>query len=296
MASGYTSASGGATLTREQVESILIEPLKAQAVVLAARPRLFFSNGGVPLRIPRLDAFDLTDPWRSENTLIKEEDPDFGEVVLLPSSLKSLKVLHRISNELARHAVTDIANTLGTAMVSEVARAFDAAALVGTGAANTVTGLANSTGVQTTAGVGTPTVDDLYDAEGKLMAANANPATAAWFMAPRDLTALRKQREGAGTGAYLLQPSPTEAGRLTLLGHPVYVTTGIPTNGGAGTESKIILADMQQVAVGIDAEPTFTILDQTYGDWDQVALRVVARMDIAPLNPAGVVVLTGVTP
>jgi len=53
---------------------------------------------------------------------------------------------------------------------------------------------------------------------------------------------------------------------------------------------------MQQVAVGIDLEPSFTVLDQTFGDWDQVALRIVARMDIAPLNPAGVVVLTGVTP
>ncbi|MDQ3575476.1 MAG: phage major capsid protein, partial [Actinomycetota bacterium] len=151
--------------------------------------------------------------------------------------------------------------------------------------------------VQTTAAVGSPTVDKLYDAELKLLAANANPATAAWFMAPRDLITLRKQREGAGTGAYLLQPSPTEAGRLTLLGHPVYPSTAIVTTGGAGTnESKIILADMAQVAVGIDAEPSFTILDQTYGDWDQVALRVVARLDIAPLNAAGVVVLNGVTP
>ncbi len=206
-------------------------------------------------------------------------------------------MLHRISNELARHAVTDIATTLGTALVGEVARTADAAFLVGDGAANTIRGLANATGVQTTAAVGAPTVDKMHDAELKLMAANGNPATAAWFMAPRDLIALRKQREGTGTGAYLLQPSPTEAGRMTLLGHPVYVSTAIPTNGGAGTnESRILLADMAQVAVGIDAEPSFTILDQTYGEWDQVALRVVARLDIAPLNAAGVVVLNGVTP
>ena len=297
MPSGYQSATGGATLTAPQVEQILIAPLKARAVVLQAGSRIFYSRGGVPLRIPRLDSVTLNDPWRSENTLIAETDPTLGEVVLLPSSLKSLKVLHRISNELARHAVTDIANTLGGALVGEVARNADAAFVVGDGAANTVRGLANATGVQVTAATGTPTVDKLYDAENKLMAANADPATAAWFMAPRDLTALRKQREGAGTGAYLLQPSPTEAGRMTLLGHPVYVSTGIPVNGGAGTnESRIILADLQQVAVGIDMEPTFTILDQTFGDWDQVALRIVCRMDIAPLNPAGVVVLTGVTP
>jgi hypothetical protein len=27
------------------------------------------------------------------------------------------------------------------------------------------------------------------------------------------------------------------------------------------------------------------VLDQTFGDYDQVALRVVARYDAAPLNP-----------
>jgi HK97 family phage major capsid protein len=249
----------------------------------------------VPLRIPRLDSVTLTDPWRSENTLIAETDPLLGEVVLLPSSLKSLKVLHRISNELARHAVTDIAATLGTAMVAEVARAADSAFLTGDGAAGTIRGLANATGVQVTAAVGTPTVDALYDAEQKLMAANGDPSTACWFMAPRSLTSLRKQRDGGATGGYLLQPSPTEAGRMTLLGHPVYVSTAIATNGGAGTnESRIILADMAQVAVGIDAEPSFTVLDQTFGDWDQVALRIVARLDIAPLNPAAIVVLNGV--
>ncbi len=84
---------------------------------------------------------------------------------------------------------------------------------------------------------------------------------------------------------------------MTLLGHPVYVTNAIPVNGGAGTnESRIILADLAQVAVAIDMEPTFTILTETFGNWDQIALRIVCRMDVAPLNPAGVVVLAGVTP
>jgi len=93
--------------------------------------------------------------------------------------------------------------------VRRIANALDAAFLFGAGTANTILGIANATGVQTIAAVGTPQVDDLYDAENLLMVANGNPATAVWFMAPRDLTALRKQREGAGSGQYLLQPSPT---------------------------------------------------------------------------------------
>ena len=38
------------------------------------------------------------------------------------------------------------------------------------------------------------------------------------------------------------------------------------------------------------------LLDQTYGYYDQQAIRVVARYDAAPLNAEAVVILRGVTP
>ena len=37
------------------------------------------------------------------------------------------------------------------------------------------------------------------------------------------------------------------------------------------------------------------ILDQTFGDYDQQAIRVTARYDAAPLNPEAIVTLTGIT-
>jgi len=70
----------------------------------------------------------------------------------------------------------------------------------------------------------------------------------------------------------------------------------MPRNGGVGTnESRIILADMKQVAVGRDQEINGTILTETFAHYDQMAIRITARFDIAPLNPEGVVVLNGVT-
>jgi len=35
------------------------------------------------------------------------------------------------------------------------------------------------------------------------------------------------------------------------------------------------------------------ILDQTFGDYDQQAIRVTARYDAAPLNPEAVVIIEG---
>jgi len=36
------------------------------------------------------------------------------------------------------------------------------------------------------------------------------------------------------------------------------------------------------------------VLDQTFGDFDQQAIRVVARYDAAPVNDEAVIALTGI--
>jgi len=293
MPSGYSSTAAGGALVPDHVLPLLIEPLMSRSVVLEAGPQRFDAQGA-PVRVPRIDTLPLADPWRAENVEIAETDPVYDELTLLPTSLKSLKVIHRISNELARNAEGDVASLVSDALVRRIAVELDKAFLVGDGAANTITGLRAQTGAQVVAAVGAPTIDDLYDAEQLLMAANADPASAVWFMAPRSLTSLRKVKDTAGQ--YLMQPSPTEQGRMTLLGHPVYVSTQIPTNEGAGTnESSIILADMAQVAVAVDQDVTLTLLNERYGEFDQIGLRVTARFDIGALNPEAVVALNGVT-
>ena len=83
---------------------------------------------------------------------------------------------------------------------------------------------------------------------------------------------------------------------MTLLGHAVYVTTAIPITGGAGTNESRISWRTFSKWPWASTSRQFTVLTETFGNWDQIALRIVCRMDIAPLNPAGVVVLTGVTP
>lgn len=172
MPSGFQTIPVGGALVPEQVVGELVDQLTAEAVVLAANPRAFVAQGA-PVRVPRIDAWTLADPWRAENTQIAESDPTFGEVVLLPSTLKSLKVILRLSRELARNAVVDVANVLSVALVRRIANVLDAAMLVGDGAGDTVRGIANATGVQTVPAVGALTVDDLHDAIGLALGANA---------------------------------------------------------------------------------------------------------------------------
>lgn len=126
------------------------------------------------------------------------------------------------------------------------------------------------------------------------MGANADAERMRWLMASRDFVNLRKLK--VGQGRYQLQPDPTREGAFRLLGLPVTITNRLPIDGGVGNdESEIVLADFSQIAVARDLSPSVKILDQTHGDYDQQAIRVVARYDVAPLNPSAVVILRAIT-
>lgn len=279
-------------LTQEQVVNLLIKPLTARSVFLAAGPRIFDTDGN-QVRIPTL--VSMTDPaWHGENELITEVEADFGEITLLPSTMQSVKSLTRFSNELARQSVIALDAALRDRMVADVADKLDSQFLSASGdGITTPKGIFAYTGVQTLAVDGPLTLDDLQDAEGLVLAANVNPASVRWFLTSRDFVALRKGKDT--TGRYLIQPDPTEGGAYRLLGHGVTVTNRLPDTTGTTPTGRALLADMSQIAVARDLAPSVTILDQTYGDYDQQAIRVVARYDAAPLNPEAIVKLTGIT-
>ena len=280
-------------LTAEQVQAILIQPLEAASVFLAAGPRIFDTAG--PLRIPKLNSMEEP-AWHGENELITEVDPDFGEVTLLPSTMKSLKSLTRFSNELARQSVISLDAALRDRMVADIAAKLDAAFIAGDGgdpAGTEPLGILNYAGTQEIDAVGTLSIDDLHDAEGLLLSANVDPTRVRWFMRPETFTSLRKLKDGQQR--YMIQPDPTESGAYRLLGHGVVVTNRIPVDTTPTPDTtEAFLADFSTIAVARDLAPSVKILDQTYGDYDQMAIRVVARMDAAPMLPEAIVVLRGV--
>ena len=279
-------------LTEQQVQRILVQPLRSASVFLAAGPRIFDVTAAGTVRIPRL--VSMTAPgWHGENELITEVDATFGEVLLL-DGVKSLKSITRFSTELARSSVVALDSALRDRMVLDVAAKIDEAFIAGSGATGIPRGILSYIGVQSVAAVGALTLDKLLDAVALAYSANVDTARLRWMMPSRTFIALRKIKDTAGQ--YLLQPDVTADVQFRLLGIPVVVTNRIPTNGGAGVnEASVVLADFSQIAVARDLAPSVKLLDQTYADFDQQAIRVVARYDAAPLNPAAIVVLRGVT-
>lgn len=279
-------------LTREQVQAILVQPLETASAFLASGPRVFDTNGS-PVRVPKMGG--PTDPsWHGENELITEVDVDFDEVTLLPSTMKSVKTLTKFSNELARQSVVSLDAALRDRLVRDVAAKIDAQLFsAGGDGIATPKGLFAYSGVQTVPVAGALTLDHLLDAWGLALAANVDMARLRWVMKPREFTALRKVKDTQER--YQLQPDPTQDGVFRLFGAPVTITSRVPDTTGATPTGRVGLVDFSQIAVARDQAPTVKVLDQTFGDFDQMALRVTARYDAAPLNPEAVVVLSGIT-
>jgi len=104
-------------LLQEQVANILVQPLEAASVVLSRGMRIFDTHG--PLRIPKLTA-GASVGFVAEGGRIPEADVDFGEISLMPSTLKSLNVLIRFTNELLRQSVIGLDATLRQRLVTDV--------------------------------------------------------------------------------------------------------------------------------------------------------------------------------
>lgn len=268
-------------LLQEQVAQLLVQPLEAASVVLASGVRIFDTAG--PLRIPKLTS-GASVGFVGESELIPEGDVSFGEIKLMPSDRKSLKVLIRFSNELLRQSVIGLDATLKTRLVTDVSNALDDALLKGTGASKSITGIINQTGVQTGV-LDTTDADSLLDAIALASAAEVTPNR--WFISGADFIALRKLKDG--NERYLLEDDVTSDVTYRLFGIPVTVTNKLA--GG-----KAVLADTSQIAVARDLAPSVTLLSERYADYDEQAIRVVTRYDLGLLHPEGVIVLTAATP
>ncbi|RBP64140.1 HK97 family phage major capsid protein [Brevibacterium sanguinis] len=264
-------------LLKEQVSALLIQPLEAQSIFLSSGVRIF--DTAEPLRIPKLVS-SSSPAWVGEGELIPEHDVNFDEVTLMPRDRKSIKTLIRFTNELLRQSTVGLDAVLKERLVSDVSRKLDTAFLVGDGTNGSVTGIVNQAGAQQ-AVLDTTNPDSLLDALAMASAAEVTPTR--WFISGTDFFALRKLKDA--DGKYLIVSDLTAGASYTLFGIPVTVTNKLPTG-------KAVLANMAEVAVARDTNPTVKLLDQRYAEFDEQAIRVTARFDLGLLHPEGVIVLT----
>ena len=264
------------SLIAEHVSGMLVEPLQAASVVLAANPLVI--DSAAPVRIPTLSkAFNPA--WVGENELIPSETGEFGELKLMPTERKSIKTIVRVSNELIRAAAVGVSEILQTRLVSDVKDKLDTALLTGDGAGNSVTGLLNlANPLKGAFDASDP--DSVLDGLALMSAAEVQPT--ALFMNGADFYKMAKVKDTAGRP--LIQPNLQAGAAYQIHGMTVTATNKLP-------EGKAILADMSKVVVVRDTDPRIDIFTERWAEYDQVGIRVATRYDMGVLHPEAVAVL-----
>lgn len=276
------------TLINERIASLLIAPLEQASSFLAAGPRVIDTNQ--PLRVPRI-ASGINAGFVKEGEQIGDDSVAFDEVTLLPSSLASIKTITRVTNELVRTSVVGaLDSVLQNRLVTDVARALDAAMWDGSGADDTVRGILQDPDIATG-------VLDLTDADSVLdgiavaLSNKVNPTHIA--MTSASFSALRKLKVGGSGGTdnrYLFDPTTIQNGTtFSLFGLPVIVSDVISDVDGA---ARVALVDFSNVIVARDLASDVKVLSELYADYDSVGIRVVSRWDVALAHPQAVTVLT----
>lgn len=271
------------SLIREKVANMLVQPLQASSVILNAGATIFDSSE--PLRIPTIEE-GVNPEWVGENELIPEDEVTTGEISLMPSDRKSIKIITRVSNELIRQATIGVSGVLESRLVADVRNKLDTALLMGDGGGdtpdNSILGVVNQPGV-TTGVFDAADPDSVIDAIGALNALEVNPTRL--IVSGADFTEMRKLKDNSGR--YLLTPDISAGAVGSIHGIPVSITNKLE----AGTA---VLADMSAIAVVRDIDPRVDILKERYADYDQTGIRVVTRYDLGLIRPNAVAILTAV--
>ncbi|MFN8102744.1 MAG: phage major capsid protein [Mycobacterium sp.] len=272
--------SANSTLLQSQVAQLLVQPLEQMSTFLSAGPVIIDSSDSV--RVPRI-VNGVTAGFVGEGGQITDGDVAFDEVTLLPSTLKSLKVLVRVSNELIRQSVVGLDAVLQQRLITDVANALDAALWDGDGSSNTITGILQADDIET-GELDLDDIDSLIDGIAAAMANKVKPTH--WAMSSTTFNAFRKIKVGTSDARYVFDPSTVQNGTaFQLLGLPVIITDNVGEDAAA-------LVDFSKVVVARDVDAQVKILDQTWGDYDSVGIRVVSRYDVALLQPEAVTLLT----
>lgn len=113
-------------------------------------------------------------------------------------------------------------------------------------------------------------------------------------MTAATFTAFRKLKVGSDDNRYIFDPTTIQNGTtLELMGLPVIITDNIPdVTVSSVLKARVALVDFNNVVVARDVDADVKLLDQTWGDYDSVGIRVVTRYDTALLHPQAVTLLT----
>lgn len=272
------AASGSKVVATNTVD--FIEALRARLVVIQAGAKLMPGLKG-NLSIPKLTGGNVV--WNSETGNSADFAAAFGEVTMSP---KRLTAYQTVSKQLLVQSEYAIEQIITGDMYRSVALAVDAAALEG-GAANTPTGILNTSGIGSvecgTTG-GALTWAKVVALENEVAVDNADLGALAFVTNPK----VRAQLKGTSVGTDQRMVW-SESGN-SLMGYNAFVTTQVPStldkDTTTGVLSALIFGNFNDLMLGQWGGLDITMDPFTAALSAQVKIYIDSLWDVALRNAA----------
>jgi HK97 family phage major capsid protein len=278
-----TTVSGASLLSPEQVEQLVIRPVKAASVAFNPAVATTVSVSGKNVRFPIVTA-DPAAAFVAEGAEITPNDLVVTELDVSPAKCAGLSI---ISRELAEDSSPAAAEIVGAGLARDLARAVDAAFL-GNVASPAPAGLASlpvtAGNVNVVALGATPTTLDGF-ATAIANSAAAGAILTAFVVSPADGLVLAKMKQGSALNTPLLSQDPSQPNRKTIFGVPVIVSPQATAGVLWGlTNSRIYTVLRAGTKVETDTSVFFTS--------DRVAVKCTMRVTFAFVHNAALNKLT----
>lgn len=297
--SGATSGAGGVTIPQAQGAEI-IELLRPRVVVRKAGARSVPMPAG-ELRNARQSG-GATAGYGAELDATAVSAQTFDSV---PMGFKKLTSLVPISNSLLRHSSVAMAMLVRNDLLEAMALREDLGFLRGDGTNDTPNGLIDwaLVGNVQTAVAATATAAELAirTAVSRVEDSNVGMIAPGWAMRASAKNWLASLRDANNN---LVFPSIDAKGELK--GYPIFTTSQLPNNLGAGTnQTEVVFADFNEIMIGegeaitiaTSTEAAYVEAGTTKSAFqkDQTLMRAISEHDLAPAHDEAIAVINGVS-
>lgn len=260
----------------------ILDAMVSSSALLAAGASILPLDAAKSVSIAAVD--ELPEPaWRNENDPVAIGGPAFRAVTATP---RSIAIAVPISRELLADAV-DMNRAVTLALAMAFAKAFDRAALVGSGKVPEPLGLYGMDSVKKIQQIGAKfSYADMLAAYQAQTEADA-PAPTSIIMAPRTLVGLAGLVDSTG--------QPLNAPAL-LDGVARRTSVGIPTNLGDGANKSLaVIGNFNTVQFVLRENFNVRLLQETASSNGQLVFLCHARFDVVAQYPDAITVIEGVT-
>lgn len=295
--SGATESAGGVTIPRPMAAQV-IELLRARVVMRRAGVRTMPMPAG-QLRHAKQTG-SATASYGAESGVITASEPTFDKI---DQSFKTLSALVPVGNALLRHSGVEVFRMVRDDLIAVQALREDLAFLRNDGTGNLPKGAVSwcpaGNNIGATAATAAAAEAGLRSLINKVETANVDMTNCGFVMHPAAKNWLAGLRDANG---FYLFPS-LQTGN-TVLGYPIYTTTQLPTNLGAGTNgTEVMFLNFAEYVIGDSMTLSFaTSTEASYWNGsayvsafatDQTLMRSISEHDLAPMHDVATSMLIG---